>query len=308
MKRALVVSGGGSKGAYAGGIIENLIKKKGLQWDILVGTSTGSMLVPSTSIGDIDKLKNEYTTITNDSIFSVSPFKQNGKLRILNALKRIVMGKNSIGEASKLRKKIEQIFTVADFNKAIELNKDVYVCVSNITTCKAEFKKMSECKYEDFCDWMLASASVPIGFEVVEKEGYQYLDGGLFHMIPIQKAIDDGADEIDIIVLKEKDPKPDKWVAKNIFNVFMRIIDMMNMEIGNDDIEVAKILGVQKSVKLNFYYLPYKLTDNSIVFNKEEMLKWWDLGYNFDVDSHGDTMSDKALLKNNIKSCRIIKK
>ena len=118
MKRALVVSGGGSKGAYAGGIIENLIKKKGIQWDILVGTSTGSMLVPSTSIGDIDKLKIEYTTITNDSIFSVSPCKQNGKLRVFNALKRIIIGKNSIGNASRLRKKIEQIYTDSDFNKA----------------------------------------------------------------------------------------------------------------------------------------------------------------------------------------------
>jgi len=37
--RALVISGGGSKGAYAGGIAEYLICEAGKKYDIFVGTS-----------------------------------------------------------------------------------------------------------------------------------------------------------------------------------------------------------------------------------------------------------------------------
>ncbi|MDG2443864.1 MAG: patatin-like phospholipase family protein, partial [Flavobacteriaceae bacterium] len=41
MKKALVISGGGSKGAFAGGVAEYLLKEKKKTYDIFLGTSTG---------------------------------------------------------------------------------------------------------------------------------------------------------------------------------------------------------------------------------------------------------------------------
>jgi predicted patatin/cPLA2 family phospholipase len=314
MKKALVVSGGGSKGAFSGGIIENLIKLKNKDWDIYVASSTGSLIIPSTSIGDIDKLKQQYTSVDNKSIFKISPFTQKGKVRILNAVWRVLTGKDSIGDGSRLRKRIEKIFTEENFNESIKRNKEIYVCVSNLTTAKAEFKLQKDCNYKDFCDWMYASCSVPVGFEVVKKDGYDYVDGGLIHTIPIQKAIDAGAEEIDIIILKEKNPNyEDGWEAKNVFNVFMRIIDVMNIEISRDDILVGSLSGEQKEITMNFYYTPYKLTKNSIIFNKEDMLKWWELGYNFDkinkellkttnVDLKENNLIHSIKIKKNLKT------
>lgn len=309
MKRALVVSGGGSKGSYAGGIIENLIKLKNKDWDIFVASSTGSLIVPSVSIGDIDKLKEQYTSVDNKSIFKISPFTQKGKVRILNAIWRVLRSKDSIGDGSRLRKRIEKMFTEENFNESMKRNKEVYVCVSNLTTTKAEFKLQKDCNYKDFCDWMYASCSVPVGFEVVKKDGFDYVDGGLIHTIPIQKAIDAGAEEIDIIILKEKNPVYDNWEAKNIFNVFMRIIDVMNIEISRDDILVGSLSGEQKEIVMNFYYTPYKLTKNSIIFNKEEMLKWWKLGYEYDKNENtGDLKSTDDLKNENLSFSFRIKK
>ena len=54
--KALVISGGGAKGAWAGGLIEYLAKEQGMQWDILVGSSTGSLLVPMIAVGGWDEL------------------------------------------------------------------------------------------------------------------------------------------------------------------------------------------------------------------------------------------------------------
>ena len=45
MKKALVISGGGSKGAFAGGVAEYLLKEKNNTYDIFLGTSTGSLMV-----------------------------------------------------------------------------------------------------------------------------------------------------------------------------------------------------------------------------------------------------------------------
>jgi len=42
--KALVVSGGGSKGAFGGGVAQYLIEEEKKEYDLLIGTSTGSLL------------------------------------------------------------------------------------------------------------------------------------------------------------------------------------------------------------------------------------------------------------------------
>ena len=61
--RALVISGGGSKGAFAGGIAEYLINECGHKYDLLVGCSTGSLLLTHLAIGKIDKIKKVFTCL-----------------------------------------------------------------------------------------------------------------------------------------------------------------------------------------------------------------------------------------------------
>ena len=72
--RALVISGGGSKGAFAGGIAQFLLQDCQREYDIFIGTSTGSLLIPLLSIGEISRLKSIYTSVTQKDIFSVNPF------------------------------------------------------------------------------------------------------------------------------------------------------------------------------------------------------------------------------------------
>jgi predicted patatin/cPLA2 family phospholipase len=280
MKRALVLSGGGSKGSWSSGVISYLSKEKGTEWDIVIGTSTGSLLSLLSSIGEVDRLKEEYTSVNNDTIFNKKPFNNKGKLRILNAIWRIITGKNSLGEARNLRKRLEKVVTLDDYKKARELGKNVLVTVSNMTNNQVEYKSELEEEYEDFCDWMLASASVPALFEVVNKNGSEYLDGGVLEPVPLQKAIDLGATEIDVIILSSN-RKVSYPPMKNIIKVAMRTIDLMNKEITKDDILVGKLTGEETEVKINIYRTPIALTDNSIIFDKEEMTKWWGDGYDF---------------------------
>jgi len=300
-KRALVISGGGSKGSFSGGLVENLIKLKNKDWDIFIGTSTGSLLVPLISIREIDKLKEKYTNVTNKDIFNIRPFKQNGKIRIFNLLMRVITGKTSIGQGKNLRKNIENIFTKEDYIKSIEMNKIVNITVGNITTANSEFKSQMDCEYEDFCDWMLASCSVPIAFEVIKKNGYEYLDGGIFDNVPIQRAIDLGAEEIDVIILSEKNKDMTKWKSKNVFNVMFRILDILSLGVTKDDIQLSKLEGELKHVNINYYYLPdnFNVGAGSVVFDPVTMKKWWEMGYNFDLNDDG---SKKSLIEMNKNS------
>jgi len=53
----------------------------------------------------------------------------------------------------------------------------------------------------------------------------------------------------------------------------------MMLEIGRSDIQIGKLKAKDEDVKLNFYYTPRKLTNNSLIFNKRNMSNWWDEGY-----------------------------
>ena len=73
--KALVISGGGCKGAFAGGVAEYLINEQGKEYDIFVGSSTGGLLIPHLSIGRIDQIKEVYTNVGQKDIYTTSPFK-----------------------------------------------------------------------------------------------------------------------------------------------------------------------------------------------------------------------------------------
>ena len=72
--KALVISGGGSKGAFAGGLAEYLITVCKHEYEIFIGSSTGSLLVPLLSIGEIEKLQTIFTSVTQTDIFNKCPF------------------------------------------------------------------------------------------------------------------------------------------------------------------------------------------------------------------------------------------
>lgn len=61
--RALVISGGGSKGAFAGGVAQYLMEREKREYDMFLGTSTGSLLVPHLAVDNISKLYNIFTNV-----------------------------------------------------------------------------------------------------------------------------------------------------------------------------------------------------------------------------------------------------
>ena len=286
--KALCISGGGSKGAFGGGVAQYLIEEEEKEYDLLIGTSTGSLLVPFIAIKEIDSLKEAYTTVTQKDIFKINPFKIksdiNGVVKVGINFKNVLWNtlirrKKSFGDASNLKKLIKKFISEKDYRKIKDSGSEVICTTTNLTLGKSEYKSTKEYGYKDFCDWILASATVPPFMEVVEKDGYQYADGGILEQAAIQEAIDRGASEIDIIILKKENAELPTELIRNSFHYIFRTIDLMMLEIGRSDIEIGKLKAINEDVKLNFYYTPTRLTNNSLVFNKENMLSWWGEGY-----------------------------
>ena len=299
MKKALVISGGGSKGAFAGGVAQFLMKEKKKEYDLFIGTSTGSLMVSHLALGKIDELKEIYTSVNQKTIFSNNPFiikKVHGEKVIsinhFNTLWNFINGRKTFGESKNLRKLIKRKITKEIYHQIIEEGKEVVVTVSNISTNAIEYKTLKECSYDDFCDWIWASCNYIPFMSLLEKNNCQYADGGFGCLVPIREAILRGANEVDVIILETEVTQINRLKSKNAFSLLFDVFDFMLEPVERHNITIGKLSAKHHDVKLNLYYTPIVLTTNSLVFDKELMKQWWIAGYRHAKTKDEDLMNE----------------
>lgn len=285
--KALVISGGGSKGAYAGGVAHHLVKYQNKNYNLLVGTSTGSLMLPHLALGKVEKLKSIYTNIKPRGVFNVNPFivKKKGNREYVtinhwNVLKQLIKSKRTFGESKNLRKNISRNFTVEEFNTLKTSETEIVVTVSNLTKNMVEYKSLKESTYEDFCDWMWISANYVPFMSLVTKNGYEYADGGFGAVSPIREAIKRGAKEVDAIILEAENMEHNIVLGKNPFSLMVNLYSFIIDQIEYHNIAEGKLAALAKEVELNLYYTPTKLTENSLIFDNKLMANWWKRGFN----------------------------
>ena len=291
--RALVISGGGSKGAFAGGVAQYLIEGLGRNYDMYLGTSTGSLLVPHLAVNKVGKLYDVFTNVQQDDIFSVSPFVQRKKgdrefvsIDFINSLWQFIRMKRTFGESKSLKRLIQKKFTKEEYDTIRETKTDLVVTVSNLSTNTVEYKSIHEYSYEEFCNWIWISCNYIPFMSLAKVNGYEYADGGLGCVVPVREAIQRGATEVDVIVLKSENMERNKILGKNPFSLMIGLFGHLLEQVEKHDILIGKLAARNKGVTLNLYYTPIELTENSLIFSKDLMAKWWQQGYDYAKEKH----------------------
>jgi len=286
--RALVISGGGSKGAFAGGVAQFLIEEMKNDYDLFLGTSTGSLLISHLALNKTQKIKEVYTSVNQESIFSNRPFlikRKHGHDQItinhFNVLRNFIKGGKTFGESFNLKKLILKTITREEFAELKASNKDLVVTVSNISLNEVEYKSLKDYDYENFCEWVWISCNYAPFMSLVQKNGCEYADGGLGSMVPIEEAIKRGATEIDAIILQTEVTYFNRLPSKNVFSLITNLFSFMLDRIENQNIRIGKFAAANKDVIINFYYTPTVLTTNSLIFDKVKMERWWESGFSF---------------------------
>ena len=299
MKKALVISGGGSKGAFAGGVAQYLMKKEHRDYDLFIGTSTGSLMVSHLALGMLDELKHLYTNVNQESIFSNNPFKIKKvagekviSIRHLNTLWNFLNGRKTFGESKNLRTLIKNNITEKMYEEIRKGNKEVVVTVSNLTANQIEYKSSNDCTYDDFADWIWGSCNYVPFMSLLEKNHCQYADGGFGSLVPIREAILRGATEIDAIILETEVTQINRMPSKNPFSLLFDVFDFMLAHVERHNITIGKLAARNKNVKLNLYYTPTILTTNSLVFDETLMRKWWKSGFKYAKSKREKLMSE----------------
>jgi predicted patatin/cPLA2 family phospholipase len=297
--RALVISGGGSKGAFGGGVAQYLMQENGCEYDILIGSSTGSLLIPHLALGKVQKIYDIYSNVNMRSIFDISPFvvkNINTENEIVsinhwNVLKQFLKGKRTFGESHKLLHYIKENFTKQEYDALRASACDVIVTVTNLSKNEVEYKSIDDYDYEEFCEWIWISCNYIPFMSLVSKNGYDYGDGGFSSLVPIREAIQRGATEVDVIILETEVQMQPRKIGKNPFSLMIDLFQTLLTQVEKHNITIGKLAAKNKNVKLNLYYTPTQLTDNALIFNKEKMKDWWRKGYEY-AKNKSELMSD----------------
>ena len=294
--RALVISGGGSKGAFAGGVAQFLIQESGKKYDLFVGTSTGSLLISHLALGKLDKIKEIYSNVNQKSIFNSCPFLIKKKYGVdeisinhWNVLRNLLKGKKTFGESENLRELIQNSLTVEEFKKLKQGSPEVVITVSNLSLNQVEYKTLKECTYEDFCDWIWISSNYTPFMSLVRKNGCEYADGGLGSIVPIEEAIRRGATTIDVVVLHTEVTYYNRMPSRNPFELLTTMMSFILDRIESQNIRIGKLVANQNNAIINLYYTPTILTTNSLIFDKDKMTLWWKRGYLYAKNKNEET-------------------
>ncbi len=286
--RALVISGGGSKGAFAGGVAQYLTEDLGRDYDLFIGTSTGSLLLSHMALHKAEKVKKAFTSVNQSSIFSSRPFlikKKHGQETItinhFNVILNFLKGSKTFGDSLNLKTLLQKTFTKEEFKQLKDSNKEVVVTVSNLSLNEVEYKSIKDYDYDAFIDWIWISCNYTPFMSLVTKNGCEYADGGLGSMVPIEEAIKRGATEVDAIILQTEVTYFNRMPSKNVFSLITNLFAFMLDRIETQNIRIGKFSAANKDCIINFYYTPSVLTTNSLIFDKEKMQEWWESGYEF---------------------------
>jgi NTE family protein len=246
MTRALVISGGGSKGAFAVGVIKRLLREyPNLDFDVMVGTSTGSLIAPLAAMGKYDLLEQLYTSITNDNVIE--------KFNIGDRINQ-----NSIFGSNPLWELITTYYTDANYELLLQTGKKIYlttVCLqtSELVVYTNELNPAQSKYYEirtlqsadQFRKAVMASASQPVFMAPIKinlkvpgevNPQHQFVDGGVREYAGVQMAIDAGASEIFTILLSTGQKVIVDAEFKSIFPILQQTIDIFTEDVGKNDL------------------------------------------------------------------------
>ncbi len=261
--KALVLSGGGSKGSYQIGVWKAL-RKLHIKFDIVTGTSAGALNGALITQGSFYKALKVWQKINLKVLFGEDAILSNNSLDIYK-----MYGKNILKNGGMDVKEIENIIDKAINKNKFYKSKINYGLVTfNLSKNKPIEIEKKDIPSDKLVDYLMASASCYPAFKKKDIEGLKFIDGGFYDNLPINLALNMGADEIIAVDLRapgvKKNPKkriPTTTIIPNNkltnFLNFYEEGNIKNIKFGYND--TMKIYG--------------KLEGNEFTFKKNHLKK-----------------------------------
>lgn len=229
---ALVLSGGGARGAFQVGVLEAIIKRyPDYDPKILTGTSVGALNVSWLAqfpLGQfqagVASLKSLWLSLTgNASIYESWVW----GLGLAGAF----LGKRPSLYTQRGLKKL--VYWQLNQKRIVMSHRAVSVCAVSLKTGKTRFWNGAD---DHFIDAVLASSAFPVFFEPIRIGDELWTDGGVREIIPLDRAFEMGAATADVVSCSPREAFACP-AAPNVLQVGYAVLDGMSNEIVADDLE-----------------------------------------------------------------------
>lgn len=277
--RALVLSGGGSKGAYQVGALKYILGELQTSYDIFCGVSVGAINCAFLSMfeGGKEADSSTYLSALWDKITTASVYRRWFPFGIFH-----VLWKRSFYDSSPLHNLIRN-----GVNLDIIRKNGKIVSVGTVSLSSGKYTTFDQTS-DYFIDAVIASASFPGMLSPVKFLGQLWTDGGVKEISPIKKAIEMGATEIDIIITSPETRVKHFVERPSTIDILKRSFDLSTDKIMANDIEKVEMynllaeagLSNKKYVKINILRPDYNLIEDLLDFRPEKIQEMMKKGYN----------------------------
>lgn len=249
MNKAIVFSGGGSRGAYHVGAVSYLMKEAGQEYDILAGVSVGALVASllaqypkELSVESADELADIFMAIETPQVWK--------KWRPWGFLASV--WKSSAMNSLPLR---DLVRTHLTDRLLVTSGRELRVGAVNLRTGKYRtFNQNDSCIVQA----VLASSAFPGAFEPVRIGDDLWIDGGVRSSTPLDAAIEAGADHVDVVICAPEDPEHFDVDAPTTLEVGFRtaqlmldeVSDLKTAEMHNDLIRAGKARDGKREVSI----------------------------------------------------------
>ncbi len=188
MKTGLIMEGGAMRGLFTAGITDVLMENQ-ITFDGAVGVSAGAAFgcnYKSKQIGRALRYNKNYCT----------------DKRYCSLHSLITTG--DLYGADFCYHEIPEKLDIFDYDTFCKNPMEFYVVCTDVLTGKAVYKKLEQESQSLVCEWIRASASLPLVSRIVEIDGLKLSDGGTADSVPIRFFESIGYTKNVVILTREK--------------------------------------------------------------------------------------------------------
>ena len=263
MKTCLVLEGGGLRGIYTAGVLDEMLKDK-IKVDAIIGVSMGAL------IGINYKSKQPERAIRYN-------LKYCDDKRYMGLQSLIKTGNIANKEFAyyKLPNELDKF----DYDTYKKSKIKMFVTVTNIDTGEAKYIEVKDAK--EGIEYFRASSSMPGVSKIVEIDDKKYLDGGVADSIPVKKALELGYDQVIVVLTRpieyRKKLTSMKWLQSRYkkYPKFQKTIATRNKRY-NETVE--EILKLEENKKIFCIRPTEQIKIKRVEKNEVTILEQYNLG------------------------------